>query len=117
PAAGGNTVTIKGASLQGATSVKFGALAGKIVTVSKTGTSLTVKAPAQGTSPNAVNVQVTTKVGSTPISDAAMYSFGPLISKVTPAVGAPGGGTKVKIVGKNFTGVAQVKFGSATVNA
>ncbi len=37
---------------------------------------------------------------------------GPIVSSVTPSSGPPSGGTKVEIVGQNFSGVTAVKFGS-----
>jgi alpha-tubulin suppressor-like RCC1 family protein len=42
---------------------------------------------------------------------------GPIVSKLSPATGSPGGGTSVEISGHNFSGVTSVKFGTASATA
>lgn len=59
PASGGNTVTITGVNLGGATSVHFGTKSGAIV--SNTATQVVVTAPSGS---GAVNVTVTTPGGN-----------------------------------------------------
>ncbi len=44
--------------------------------------------------------------------DVVFRTAGPTLTRVTPAVGSPGGGTSVTISGTNFAGVTEVKFGS-----
>jgi len=68
---GGNTVTITGTNLSGATAVKFGTVAGTIITV--TATKITVKAPAHAT--GTVNIRVTTKYGTSIITTHDTYKF------------------------------------------
>ncbi|HVX20709.1 MAG TPA: IPT/TIG domain-containing protein, partial [Acidimicrobiales bacterium] len=77
PTAGGNTVTITGQRLTGATAVTFGSAPGTGIAVNATGTTLTVTAPAgSGTVP------VTVKIGaaqSTPVD----YTYAPSITTTT----------------------------------
>ena len=48
------------------------------------------------------------------VSDTGVEVFGtiPLVSSVDPGVGSTGGGTRVTITGRNFTGARAVTFGS-----
>ncbi|WP_055550440.1 IPT/TIG domain-containing protein [Streptomyces sp. NBRC 110028] len=107
PASGGNTVTINGANLTGATSVKFGANTATILT--NTATQITVIAPA-GT--GAVGVTVTTPGGT---SNALVYTYttvvAPTLTSLSPASGPTSGGNTVTINGTNLTGATQVLFG------
>ncbi|MFD6231309.1 IPT/TIG domain-containing protein, partial [Streptomyces sp. NPDC060232] len=84
PTAGGNTVTLNGTNLTGATSVKFGKNAAAIVT--NTSTQVTVIAP--GGSPSSVAVTVTTAGGT---SNALSYTYlaapVPVLSSLSPTSG------------------------------
>ena len=98
-AAGGNTVTIKGQNLQGASSVSFGEAASSQIT-SDTPDVLTVVAPAGvGT----VDVVVTTASGESQTGAADRYLYtNPIVATVTPDHGPVGGGTEVTVTGNGF---------------
>ena len=109
PLAGGNTVTVTGTGLTGATQVTFGGVPG--TGISGSDTSLTVTAPAHvaGT----VDVLVTTPVGtsSNTAADDYVYGSAPTITLLTPATGPVAGGMLVTITGTNLTGASAVSFG------
>lgn len=46
------------------------------------------------------------------VSSAEIYTFGPQVSTLFPASGPTGGGTPVRLVGKNLAGATAVSFGS-----
>ncbi|MEU6328760.1 IPT/TIG domain-containing protein [Streptomyces sp. NPDC047049] len=109
PTAGGNVVTVNGANLSGATSVKFGGASGVIVT--NTASQVTVIAPAGvGT----VNVTVTTAGGT---SNGLAYTYVavpvPVISSLSPASGPTAGGNVVTINGTGLSGASSVLFGGS----
>ncbi|WP_432587038.1 IPT/TIG domain-containing protein [Streptomyces sp. HD1123-B1] len=107
PAAGGNTVTITGSGLSGATAVLFGSTPATSFTV-VSATQITAVAPA-GTG----NVQITVVTpGGT--SNGVAYSFtsAPVLSSVSPTQGPPAGGNTVTLTGSGFTGATAVLFGS-----
>ena len=110
--AGGNSVTVTGTNLTGATAVDFGTTPGTGITA-VTATSLTVTAPA-GT--GTVNVTVTTPNGTSAVnapSDQYTYNGPPTVSGVNPAGGPTGGGTSVTVTGTGFTGATAVDFGAS----
>ena len=109
PSAGGNTVTIKGTNLTGATEVKFGANPGTAVVV-ESSTEIKVTAPA-GT--GTVDVIVTTPGGPSANTAADNYTYvaAPTCS-ISPNQGPTAGGTAVTITGTNLTGATEVKFGA-----
>lgn len=111
PLAGGNTITITGTALTGATAVLFGTTAATSFTVSSA-TEITATAPAG--SAGAVDVQVTTPGGTSATGSADQYTYtvAPAITHVSPAAGPVAGGTSVTIAGTGFTGASAVKFGS-----
>lgn len=117
PLVGGNTVTITGTGLTGATSVSFGGAAGTSIVVATGGTSLTVVAPAHAA--GGVNIVVTTPVGANidTAADNYTYSNAPFITGVTPASGPAAGGTSVTITGVGFTGATAVTFGATPATA
>ena len=110
----GETVTITGTNLTGATGVKFGSADATDVTVVDA-THVTAKAPAgSGT----VDVRVTTPDGTSANGaaddftyDAAPPAQPPTVSSLSPTGGSAG--TTVTITGTNLTGTTGVKFGSA----
>ncbi|GHJ39550.1 S-layer family protein [Streptomyces sp. TS71-3] len=107
PAAGGNTVTINGVNLTGATQVLFGSQPATIL--SNTSTRITVTAPAgSGT----VDVTVTTTAGT---SNALSYTYVsvavPVLASLSPSSGAAAGGNTVTLSGSNLSGATQVLFG------
>jgi alpha-tubulin suppressor-like RCC1 family protein len=113
PTAGGNTVTITGTNLGGATGVHFGLTGATILSDSET--TITVTAPAGMA--GAVDVTVATMGGTSVTNPADQYTYvlAPTVTKVKPTVGPAGGGTTVTITGTNLSGATAVKFGS--VNA
>ncbi|MFG2864702.1 beta strand repeat-containing protein [Streptomyces sioyaensis] len=109
PTSGGNTVTLNGTNLSGATSVKFGSNPAAILT--NTATQITVLAP--GGSPSSVAVTVTTAGGT---SNALSYTYLaaplPVLSSLSPTSGPTSGGNTVILNGTNLAGATSVKFGS-----
>jgi hypothetical protein len=113
PTAGGNTVTISGANLAGATAVKFGANAATTYTVNSQ-TSITATAPAGA---GTVDVVVTTPAGtsnSTP-SDHYTYLKPPTVTSLTPKSGSTAVETSVVIKGTELANVTEVTFGGVKV--
>jgi hypothetical protein len=110
PAAGGNTVTIAGADLTGATAVRFGSVEATNVTVDSA-TEITVTAPA-GT--GTVDVTVVTPGGTSraTASDRYTYQHPPTLTKLLPSTGPVAGETTVTITGTEFTGATSVTFGA-----
>ncbi|MEU8826471.1 IPT/TIG domain-containing protein, partial [Streptomyces sp. NPDC048636] len=101
PTAGGNTVTLNGTNLTGATQVLFGATPATILT--NTATQITVTAPA-GT--GTTNVTVTTPGGT---SNALPYTYtaAPVLTSLSPTSGPTAGGNTVTLNGTNLTGATQ----------
>ena len=115
PVVGGNTVTITGAHLSGATGVSFGAQAGQILTAAD-GT-ITAVVPAQpvgsGQLPRdeAVAVSVVTPVGTATLPAGYMYLLPPTLTHVDPEAGPHGGGQTVTIAGYHLFQLSEVTFG------
>ncbi len=110
---GGNLVVIQGDGFTGVTGVKFGTT---VVTIGNytvdSPTQITAKAPA-GT--GTVDVTVTNIIGTSLANADSKYSYGlPTVTSVSPVAGALGGGNLVTIVGTNFNGVSDVKFGTVS---
>ena len=112
PTGGGNTVTVTGTNLTGATAVTFGTNTGMIKT--DTAASITATAPAGGA--GTVDITVTTAGGisATAAADKYTYTTGPAVTSVNPASGPLAGGTLVRITGANLAGATAVKFGTNT---
>jgi hypothetical protein len=109
PIAGGQTVTIHGTNLTGATGVAFGTAAASNLTV-VSDTELTATAPAHAA--GVADVTVTTAKGTSAVVSADHYTYDavPTVSAITPASG--GQGTVVTITGTGFVAGYKVKFGS-----
>jgi hypothetical protein len=107
PTSGGNSVTITGTNLSGATQVLFGAGLATIVT--NTATQLTVTAPPGP--PSAVNVTVTTPGGT---SNPLPYTYAatPAVTGVSPQFGPATGGNTVTVTGSGLALATQVRFGA-----
>ncbi len=105
PTAGGNTVTLTGSALSGASAVRFGAVGAAFTVVSAT--QITATAPA-GT--GTVFVNVTTPGG---ISAGLVYTYlgTPVLTSVTPSQGSTAGGNTVTLTGSGLTGATAVLFG------
>ena len=107
PTSGGNSVTITGTNLSGATQVLFGAGLATIVT--NTATQLTVTAPPGP--PSAVNVTVTTPGGT---SNPLPYTYAatPAVTGVSPQFGPATGGNTVTVTGSGLALATQAHFGA-----
>jgi hypothetical protein len=116
PMAGGNTVTVTGANLDGATGVDFGTVPGTIVSPC-TASSCTVTAPA-GT-PGTVDVTITTAEGTSATSPADDYSYDapPVVTGISPITGPETGGTPVTITGTGLCDPTAVDFGGTPASA
>ncbi|MDX5571007.1 IPT/TIG domain-containing protein, partial [Streptomyces sp. ID05-04B] len=117
---GGNTVTITGAGLAGATAVRFGTTPAASYTVNSS-TQITAVAPAHSAGPAPVTV-----ISPTGTSNAVSYTFItaalPTITAVTPSNGPASGGTTATLTGTGLTGTTAVTFdgtpaSSFTVNS
>jgi sugar lactone lactonase YvrE len=109
PVAGGNTVTITGVHLTGATAVNFGGNAASNVTV-VSDTQVTATAPAgSGT----VDVRVTTPNGTSIVAPADKYAYTSVstVSSLNPSSGPTAGGNTVTITGTNLSNASAVSFG------
>jgi YVTN family beta-propeller protein len=109
PAAGGNTVTITGTNLAGATLIQF--QSGQDATnISCTPTSCTLTAPS-GTGNTSTTVTLFTPAGTTTSSATYFFANPATITNVSPSSGPPGGGNTVTVTGTNL-GDGYIAFGS-----
>ncbi|MEU9763747.1 IPT/TIG domain-containing protein [Streptomyces sp. NPDC047987] len=110
PAAGGNTVTLTGQNLLGATDVRFGAVLASYNVVSSTEISA---GPPAGS--GVVAVTVTTPGGS---SNSLTYAYvsAPTLISVTPSSGPASGVTVVTLNGTGLTTATAVKAGGVTTS-
>ncbi|MFB7214375.1 IPT/TIG domain-containing protein [Streptomyces sp. NPDC056255] len=106
PVEGGNTITLTGTGLTGATSVRFGTTAAAFITVSDT--HVTAIAPAAPTGPLSVTI---TTAGGTSAGVSYTYVAAPVLNSVTPAQGPLAGQNTVTLSGTGFTGTTSVHFG------
>jgi hypothetical protein len=116
PAAGGNTVVIRGTNFVSGSTVKFGSTVSPLVTFVSS-TQLKAKAPAHAV--GTVDIRVSTPGGTTPVVAADKYSFkpAPTVSSLSPNAGSTAGGNTITITGTNFVSGANVKFGSTSATA
>ena len=116
PLAGGNTVTITGTNLTGATAVSFGDTPATSLTVDGA-TSISATAPAE--SGGTIDITVTTPGGTSATSTADHYTYvvTPTVTVVSPSQGPLGGGTIVSITGTGFTNASAVKFGATNATS
>jgi YVTN family beta-propeller protein len=103
PVAGGNTVTIDGNNLAGASAVTFGS-AGNATNVSCTVISCTVTAPPGTTGTVDVQVFTVDGTGESTAADHYTYAAVPVVTSVSPSSGPSTGGNTVTITGTGFTG-------------
>ncbi|MFD5393302.1 IPT/TIG domain-containing protein [Streptomyces sp. NPDC127097] len=112
PTSGGNTVTLNGTNLSGATSVKFGSNSAVILT--NTATQITALAPSGA--PSSVNVTVTTAGGtSNPLP--YFYIAAPVVNDLSTHLGPATGGNTVTVFGSNLTLTSAVNFGGNPATA
>ena len=124
-AAGGNTVTIQGTNIAGATAVDFGSTPATSFAVNSTapGSGIAqitaVVPPGTGTA----NITVTTPGGTSPTTVADVYTFlsTPTVTGIrtltNPAGGPTGGGTQVLVDGTGFTSDSVVSFGGTVATS
>jgi large repetitive protein len=110
---GGDVVTITGSGFTGATTVSFGSTPGTGLTVNSA-TSITVTSPA-GVATSTVDITVTGPGGTSATTTADKFTYGPVVTSVSPNTGSHLGGTTVTIKGAGFTGATSVQFGSTSV--
>ncbi|HSO95163.1 MAG TPA: IPT/TIG domain-containing protein, partial [Acidimicrobiia bacterium] len=108
----GTQVIITGGNFTRANAVNFGANPARVFTVNSDA-QITVTAPPRAPrSPAIVDVRVTTPGGTSPLSSQDRFSYGPLVTGLSPSFGRQG--TQVIITGDNFTGANAVDFGANT---
>jgi Putative Ig domain/IPT/TIG domain len=115
PPGGGTAVTITGGSFTGATTVSFGANPATSFTVNSA-TSITATAPA-GAAATVVGVTVTGPGGTSAVGSSDHYTYGPVVTLVSPNTGSHLGRTTVTIKGAGFSGATAVSFGTAAVTS
>jgi hypothetical protein len=114
PTAGGNTVTIEGTDLEGASEVKFGtAVVDDEDFLADSNTEIEVEAPSHIA--GVVDVRVVTAGGESANTPADDYTYveAPAVSAINPSEGATAGGNAVTITGTDLIDIAEVKFGAA----
>lgn len=105
--AGGQSVTLSGTGLSGATAVTLGGSAASIT--ANTASAITITTPAHAS--GAVNVVVSTPAGTVTATNGYTYGSGPSVSSLSPSTGPTSGGQTVTASGANLTGVTAVTFG------
>jgi hypothetical protein len=108
---GGNTITIIGTNLTGATGVSFGGTPAASFHINSP-TSITAITPVH--SAGAFDVTVTTAGGTSAVSTADRFTFQailPTITSVSPASGSTAGGASITITGTGLGDVTAVSFG------
>jgi len=114
---GGDTVVITGAGFMGTTAVTFGTTPASAFAIDSD-TQITAISPA-GT--GAVDVTVTTLVGTSPVSQADQFTYtaatGPQVTGISPTSGSSAGGDTIIITGSGFTGATGVSFDSTPASA
>ncbi|WP_283779602.1 IPT/TIG domain-containing protein [Nocardia sputi] len=106
PETGGDTVTLTGTGLTGATAVTFGATPAPSFTL-VSDTEITAVAPA-GTGATSVTV---TAIGGT--SNGIVYTYvpAPTLTSIRPTAGPTTGGNTVTLTGTDLTATTAVRFG------
>ncbi len=116
PLGGGDTVTIAGTGLTGATGVTVGGVAAADVVVADDGSSITFTAP-PGTAPGTVPVVIGYPGGELPAGDLTYADDGTLstVTGTDPGTSPIAGGGTLTITGTNLEGVTAVTVGGTTV--
>ncbi|MFC9234774.1 IPT/TIG domain-containing protein [Streptomyces decoyicus] len=114
PTSGGNTVTLTGAGLTGATAVTFGATPATSFTVVSP-TQITAVVPAGA--PGSVTITVTTPGGSSALPSSYFYVNAPVLTGVAPLSGPLSGGNTVTLIGVHLLEATAVRFGTTAASA
>ncbi|MFJ5801520.1 IPT/TIG domain-containing protein [Streptomyces decoyicus] len=114
PTSGGNTVTLTGANLTGATAVTFGATPATSFTVVSP-TQITAVVPAATAGP--IGVTVTTPGGTSTLPSAYFYVSTPVLTGVAPPSGPLSGGNTVTLTGVHLIEATAVRFGTTAASA
>ncbi|MFE9889246.1 IPT/TIG domain-containing protein [Streptomyces scopuliridis] len=109
PLSGGNSVTLTGTGLAGATAVFFGATAATSFTVLSP-TQIIAVAPVGAAGP--VQVTVVTPGGASVPGATYFYVAAPLLTAASPVSGPVSGGNTVTLTGSNLIEATAVKFGA-----
>lgn len=110
PLVGGQSVTMTGTNLTGATAM-FGTTAATVTGTTSTTVTLTTPPHAAGT----VDVKVTTTAGQATKPGGYTYRAAPTISAINPAAGPLTGGQSVTITGTGMSGATLTVGGTAIV--
>jgi hypothetical protein len=115
PTAGGQTVTLSGSALTGATAVWFGTT--KATSVTRL-SATSVRAVTPSRPAGDVDVRVTTPMGTSPVAANGRYSYQPVpaVTAIAPSTGPSKGGTVVTITGTGLGRTTGVRFGATWVN-
>lgn len=111
PTAGGQTITITGTNLTGATAVTVGGVAATGVTVDN---ATTIRATTPAGTAGTASVLVTTPGGTNAANTLYTYVAAPTVASVLPTSGPTAGGGTITITGTNFTGATAVTIGGAS---
>ncbi|WP_412566046.1 beta strand repeat-containing protein [Streptomyces decoyicus] len=114
PTSGGNTVTLTGVNLTGATAVTFGATPATSFTVVSP-TQITAVAPAGP--PGPVTLTVTTPGGTSTLQSSYFYVNTPVLTGVAPPSGPLSGGNTVTLTGVHLIEATAVRFGTTAATA
>ncbi|MFZ0250031.1 MAG: IPT/TIG domain-containing protein [Acidimicrobiales bacterium] len=109
PVGGGTAVTLTGNGFLGASGVTFGGNPASFVVHSDTTITATAPAGAGGTR---VDISVSGPGGTSAVSAADAFTYGPIVTAISPGTGPASGGTSVTIRGAGFGGATAVNFGS-----
>ena len=111
---GGLAVTVTGTGFTGATTVSFGSAPASFTVSSNT--SLTATAPA-GAAKSVVDVTVTGPGGTSNVVAADEFTYGPVVTSVSPTTCSHLGGATITIKGAGFTGATAVSFGGTPISS
>lgn len=107
PPAGGTAVSVTGTGFTGASAVQFGGVPATSLFVLNDTQLVAVSPPGSGQ----VDLTVITHVGTSATGAPDQFDYVG-VTAVSPAVGAPGGGTAVTISGSGFAQATGVTFGT-----
>ena len=107
-ATGGNDVTIRGTGFASTSTVAFGTAPATNVRHNSDG-SITATAPSGS---GLVDIRVGASGATSALADAGVYSYVPVITGVSPALGSTTLSTKVTITGVGLGNASRVQFGT-----